>query len=571
MRSLFLLLVLGLSPLADGVFAGDCGGRVSCECGDTVVRRARLTKNLGPCSTPYALKIAARAYLDGRGFRVSGNGEAGTIGILVEDQKRGYVRDVKVERFQTGLLFANVRSITLRDTELSGNQNGIEIYGATKRARIRGINVHDNTNIGLYADPAVTRLDLQRSEFSNNRVINIFLDGSQKAKVSSVSSEGAMIGLVLDSTEGARLHSNQLRDLTLIAGNAFENRFYRDEMGQLLIAATEVAPGVVGYPVANHFSRVDFDAAVGPCIELRNTWDNVFDSGSIRCGTDFRHVLATADALPEGISVAVNRTVGLYMPRVLDPIVGERSSVETDENSILDAWYSVGGVVETSSRTGVVGATVTMTNVMGENLGVSTTGAFGLTEERFLIPGFFSWNNQDFVDVHVMRASKSGFSTGSTEVKARQDITYLVVLNGGGGGTLPIGNPYPSWFPQGSEISACPVVPTLRQVEIMAVGSSISNNQWVPISFGAFNAGNHGGNIFVSTLEFGYALSNSMTVNGIQMEQIGSEKVFCQGSNVIGGWVRTWRLIGSNVQSGTLTYQGSGTAGSQASKSISFN
>src|SRR5262245_9119416 len=71
-----LLAIAAPLLLATSLHAGECGGPVPCECGDTLTGATRLTRDLGPCERD-GLVLRFGAALDCRDHTIRGDGSEG--------------------------------------------------------------------------------------------------------------------------------------------------------------------------------------------------------------------------------------------------------------------------------------------------------------------------------------------------------------------------------------------------------------------------------------------------------------------------------------------------------------
>lgn len=117
---MFVVLTVGVLTRTP-VWAKDCGGAVTCDCGDVVIADYTLPADLGPCSGN-GLDVTGGVTLDGAGHIISGRNTRDTFGVSFRGQG-ATVHDVRVTKFARCVRFrsvgAPVTNNVLRDSETS--------------------------------------------------------------------------------------------------------------------------------------------------------------------------------------------------------------------------------------------------------------------------------------------------------------------------------------------------------------------------------------------------------------------------------------------------------------------
>ena len=131
MRTLGALALTVL--LAAPVRAGECGGPVPCDCGDTLTGATRLSRNLGPCEQD-GLVLRFGAVLDCDGHTITG--EAPT-------KREAAPRAQKDSVPSFGIVLDNTTGALVQDCKVTGFDYGIELSNA-RDSRVTGVEVFHN-------------------------------------------------------------------------------------------------------------------------------------------------------------------------------------------------------------------------------------------------------------------------------------------------------------------------------------------------------------------------------------------------------------------------------------------
>ena len=123
------LLALLVAPLR----AGECGGDVPCECGDTLTGTARLTEDLGPCERD-GLVLRFGAVLDCAGHTISGQ----------RPEKRDAAPRAKKDDLPSfGVILDDTTGAVVQNCKITGFDYGVELSGA-RDSRVSGVEVFRN-------------------------------------------------------------------------------------------------------------------------------------------------------------------------------------------------------------------------------------------------------------------------------------------------------------------------------------------------------------------------------------------------------------------------------------------
>src|SRR6185503_16671133 len=291
MRTLGALALTVL--LAAPVRAGECGGPVPCDCGDTLTGATRLTRNLGPCDQD-GLVLRFGAVLDCDGHTITGEAPAKreaaprankdslpSFGLILDHTTGALVQDCKITGFDYGIELSNARDSRVTGVEVFHNGDfqhrvgyGIHFsrsYGNTIERSL----VRDSADEGIHIGTDSDRNTVARTRAHDNGRENFYILNARGNRLVGNHGWGDV---------SANLYMKNAVD-NVIEDNRFEVRpvVVRGESEGNVFAANMLGGGLKFQPLGDskppaspsrnviRGGRVDGDEA---CVELQEAREN---------------------------------------------------------------------------------------------------------------------------------------------------------------------------------------------------------------------------------------------------------------------------------------------------------
>ena len=212
---LFALLVAALGH-AQGALAAECGGIVTCQCGDVVATDYAMTSDLGPCprlpsGDTVALRVRAGVTLDCRGKVIIGPGDMlkDSFGVRISSAHAPTtpttVRDCDVTRFWWGIHVEDSSNVSIesnrlhdngwKDPEANGSGYGLDVANSTN-VTVRSNWIEDNGNEGFHLS-ASSGVRVEDNDFVDNGKEQLYLINAHDNVVHSNRATGGTQGLEL--------------------------------------------------------------------------------------------------------------------------------------------------------------------------------------------------------------------------------------------------------------------------------------------------------------------------------------------------------------------------------------
>ena len=197
-----LLVVAGASGRV--VLGAECGGTVTCQCGDTLDGSYELTADLGPCEGD-GLRLRQAAVLDCHGHTVTGaaDAEPGTTdhhpsyGLKLDGTHGAVVRGCKVTRFDYGILLSDARDSQVIGSEAFHNGNfktrvgyGIHL-SRSQNNTVQDCIVRESADEGIHIGNGSDGNSLIDNQSTDNGRENLYILSAQRNRLLRNRAKGA--------------------------------------------------------------------------------------------------------------------------------------------------------------------------------------------------------------------------------------------------------------------------------------------------------------------------------------------------------------------------------------------
>lgn len=195
------VFTLALLPWAPA-WGKDCGGAVTCECGDIVIQDYKLPADLGPCSGN-GLDIGDNVKVNGQGHHLVGPQLRDTFGVIFRGQGSS-VKNVKVTKFARCVRFRGNDALArpasdnvMKDSELSdcgfftgtpprpatGSSYGVDFAEGAIGNTVKDNWIHDAFDEGVHFG----------SGSANNTLVNNLIENNVNEQVYILNTSGNVV------------------------------------------------------------------------------------------------------------------------------------------------------------------------------------------------------------------------------------------------------------------------------------------------------------------------------------------------------------------------------------------
>jgi parallel beta-helix repeat protein len=279
-RTSITVLALAAWGAPERAAAKDCGGSVTCECGDRVVASTQLHADLNSCGA-VGLRVAA-GILDCDGRQLAGPGDrTDSIGIAVIGSEPGgpvglEVRNCRVRNFGRGIEIKGGSGNRIVDNVLFDNEVGLWAAGASAANSIARNYVHDNRDEGIHLGAGAQLNAVTDNVFANNRAENVYLLEASRNVIRGNTLQGAKAAAIfVKNASGNEFTDNSVLDRNiLLRGDSDANVFSGNVLmnGAFALSAIEEASGW-RHPNGNSFLGGRIEKA-STCFEFVGAYDN---------------------------------------------------------------------------------------------------------------------------------------------------------------------------------------------------------------------------------------------------------------------------------------------------------
>jgi uncharacterized protein (TIGR03790 family) len=186
----------------------NCGGNVTCECGDVVTSNITLTADLNCTGLTGLIAGAANITIDGNGHSITGDDTASTNGIDITGFDNITVKNFgDVSGFANGINISNSDSDTIKDNTLSSNTKGLVLSSSTGDD-INGNTVESNTSYGVSLTSS--EADITNNEISSNDYGLYFSGSTGNTTSSNTISSNSNYGIYLINSDSNDFSENTI-------------------------------------------------------------------------------------------------------------------------------------------------------------------------------------------------------------------------------------------------------------------------------------------------------------------------------------------------------------------------
>ena len=410
------------TPIPTPTPAPTCGGRVACQCGDTLVGTYVMQSDL-VCNGA-GLTLGDGAVLRCNHHTITGpGGDNSFFGIYLFQAHGAKVRYCKVTGFRRGVRIDQGAGNLVENVEAFGNGDpvshrqggyGIDVGSSTDNL-IRKCYVHDNADEGIHIGGGSDRTTLRNTKsfdnfreqlyvFDNSGVVLIGnkLRGSQQTSAAVFFMKQSLGGTVSDlQTENGNFtirggsRGNAIERLKTTAGGI---RFETDETGA---------------PSGNRILRSRVNRAF-ECLRYRSAFDNAIIDSSFS-GCTFGIIGNGTSDQPAQITLA-----GVTVP--------PQASITLDSFSTLDVAWHLDVVVRDAANDPVPSAMVTVTDGQGQTVVSASTDPSGrIATADILVEQSIGTSSASFTPHHVV-ADKAGVGSAALDVTLTGNRSLVLVL-----------------------------------------------------------------------------------------------------------------------------------------------
>jgi hypothetical protein len=268
--TVFTLTLLSWTP----VWGKDCGRRVICECGDTLVENYKLPADLGPC-LGNGLNLGDDVFLDGNHHRIVGSQTIDTFGIVFRG-RGAEVKNIEVSQFARCARFRGAPEKlsvdnVLRDSELHDcgflengqparrSSYGVDFAQGAKDNMVKNTWIHDAFDEGVHFGSGSEGNRIIENTIENNFDEQVYLLNTTQNVVFANFISGGRVSVFVDGASANTVKEN-LGDRLLqvragAANNEFKENTFRSVRFEQNATANEVKDGQI--------------LGGNPCIQLR--------------------------------------------------------------------------------------------------------------------------------------------------------------------------------------------------------------------------------------------------------------------------------------------------------------
>ena len=225
---IFLGLVLEFGA-PERVWSANCGGAVTCNCGDTVTSNYTLSASLSCANTSGSrgLKIGAtNVTLNCNGYSISGNTTSPAFDSYGVEFTSGSstLTNCTVEKFGRGVRISSKNNVTVSNSTLTNNGSGsqgygIDLVGTSTGATIQDNSVTNNKDEGIHISSTLatsTSHLIDGNTVTGNTLEGIYLLDVNGATVSynTLSGNGAA-GIYVKDSDSNDINHNSLTEDTI--------------------------------------------------------------------------------------------------------------------------------------------------------------------------------------------------------------------------------------------------------------------------------------------------------------------------------------------------------------------
>jgi parallel beta-helix repeat protein len=365
MRTLGALALLML--LAPSVPAGECGGPVPCDCGDTLTGATRLSRDLGPCEQD-GLVLRFGAALDCAGHTITGEAPAKreaapraekdsvpSFGVLLDHTTGALVQDCKITGFDYGIELSNARDGRVTGVEVFKNGDfhhrvgyGIHLsrsYGNTIERSL----VRDSADEGIHIGSDSDRNTVAGNRAHDNGRENFYILNARGNRLVGNRGWGAVsANLYMKNAVDSVIEDNRFEMRPVVVRGASQgNVFSANVLGGGIKFQPLGDDGKTTFPTGNvvRGGKVSGD---GACVELLDARDNRVEE--VEFGS-CQSVVARA------VDTAANAFVGVDISRMRLNLLG---------GAILNLGAPVRVEVRGRGGRSVAGARIRLRDVTGD-------------------------------------------------------------------------------------------------------------------------------------------------------------------------------------------------------------